>query len=236
MTPRTFPGMENIARSLGALRRARLPGAELTYFDRGSGRLTVYAHGVLWSQETEERLGLIDWPALPGRRLVRYDARGHGRSSGRPVNGDHAYDRLADDLLKLLDHLGAEGPVDAVGASMGCATVLHAAVHAPHRFDRLVLLTPPRAWETRTDARPAYQAAADQVEREGRDAWAAGLRRLPPPLILADVWSSLADPDIPDAELYITRTSADRPARGRQIASFLSQDEGAPAPPAPSSR
>jgi pimeloyl-ACP methyl ester carboxylesterase len=123
-----------------------------------------------------------------------------------------------------------------VGASMGCATVLHAAVHAPHRFDRLVLLTPPRAWETRTDARRAYQAAADQIEREGRDAWAAGLRRLPPPPILADVWSSLADPDIPDAELHITSTSADRPARGRQIASFLSRDEGAPAPPAPSSR
>ncbi|MFC5830697.1 alpha/beta fold hydrolase [Nonomuraea insulae] len=193
--------MKNLSRAPGAMRQARLPDAELAYDDQGSGRLTIYAHGMLLCQETEERQGLLDWPPLPGRRLIRYDARGHGRSSGRPINNDYAFDRLADDLLALLDHLKAEGPVDAVGASMGCATVLHAAVRAPHRFGRLVLLIPPRAWETRVDARRGYQAAADQIERDGRDAWVNSLRGLPLPPALADVTDFLADPDVADTLL-----------------------------------
>ncbi|MFF3343091.1 alpha/beta fold hydrolase [Streptomyces flavidovirens] len=163
--------------------------AELVYDDAGEGPLAVYAHGGLVSQAVEDRMGLFDWvPVLDGgRRLVRYDARGHGRSTGEPVDTDYTYSSLADDLLGLLGHLGATEPVDAMGASMGCGTVLHAAVRAPDRFSRLVLLIPPTAWSTRQAYARANRASADIIEREGMDAWLAARRKQPRPAVVADV-------------------------------------------------
>ncbi|MGW7054189.1 alpha/beta fold hydrolase [Streptomyces sp. NPDC054887] len=169
--------------------RFRRAGAELVYDDAGTGPLAVYAHGGLVSQAVEDRMGLFDWAPLldAGRRLVRYDARAHGRSTGGPVEADYTYAALADDLLGLLDHLGVTRPVDACGASMGCATVLHAALRAPDRFSRLALLVPPTAWATRRAYARANLASADAVEREGADAWVAARRREPGPAVTAGV-------------------------------------------------
>ena len=86
---------------------------------------------------------------------------------------------LADDLLALMDGLGlAHSAVG--GASMGCATALYATVAAPDRIDRLVLVIPPTAWETRAAQREVYLAAAQLVEDRGPAAMAEQLRRQPP--------------------------------------------------------
>ncbi|MEV3987525.1 alpha/beta fold hydrolase [Streptomyces sp. NPDC049837] len=168
-------------------------GAALSYEDVGEGPLAVYAHGGFAGRAAEDRMGLFDWAPVvaAGRRLVRYDARGHGRSTGEPVDGDYTYPSLAGDLLALLGHLGAGGPADAMGASMGCATVLHAAVQAPERFSRLVLLIPPTAWATREAYARANREAAGTIERDGVDAWLATRARRPRPPVVADV------PDVP---------------------------------------
>ncbi|MEU9144979.1 alpha/beta hydrolase [Streptomyces sp. NPDC048349] len=204
-TPETGPVTEG---------RFRHRGAELVYDDAGTGPLAVYAHGGFVSQAVEQRMDLFDWaPVLrAGRRLVRYDARGHGRSTGRPVEADYTYASLADDLLGLLDHLGATDPVDAIGSSMGCGTCLHAAVRAPDRFSRLVLLLPPTAWATREAHARANRAAADTVERDGPGDW-SGARGdphrpavvadvpefppTPPQTLLPSVLRGLADSDLP---------------------------------------
>ncbi|MDN3293322.1 alpha/beta fold hydrolase [Streptomyces ficellus] len=183
--------------------RFRHRGAELVYDvhdvhdvhrdagegDAGEGPLAVYAHGGFASQAAEDRMGLFDWtPVLAaGRRLVRYDARAHGRSTGEPVDDDYTYPSLAGDLLALLDHLGARRPVDAMGASMGCGTVLHAAVRAPDRFSRLVLLIPPTAWTTRAAYASDNRRSAATIERAGVDAWLAARRAAPRPPVVADV-------------------------------------------------
>ncbi|MBT2507731.1 alpha/beta fold hydrolase [Streptomyces sp. ISL-98] len=169
--------------------RFRHRGAELVYDDAGEGPLAVYAHGGFVSRAAEDRMGLFDWaPVLDvGVRLVRYDARAHGRSTGEPVDSDYTYPSLAGDLLGLIDHLGAAGPIDAMGASMGCGTVLHAAVRAPDRFSRLVLLIPPTAWTTREAYARANRESADTVEREGVDAWLAAKRKQPRPEVVAGV-------------------------------------------------
>ncbi|GGO90452.1 alpha/beta fold hydrolase [Wenjunlia tyrosinilytica] len=169
--------------------RFRHRGAELVYDDAGRGPLAVYAHGGFVSQAVEDRMGLFDWePVLDaGRRLVRYDARGHGRSTGDAVDTDYTYPSLADDLLRLLEHLGAVEPVEAMGASMGCGTVVHAAVRAPERFSRLVLLIPPTAWATRKAHARSNLDCADRVEREGVDAWLAAQRQRSRPAVVADV-------------------------------------------------
>ncbi|MGW7435290.1 alpha/beta fold hydrolase [Streptomyces sp. NPDC054849] len=163
-------------------------GARLVFDDAGAGPLAVYAHGGFVSQSVEDRMGLFDWtPVLnAGRRLVRYDARAHGRSTGGPSDADYTYSSLADDLLALLDHLGAAEAVDGMGASMGCGTLLHAAVRAPERFSRLVLLIPPTAWTTRAAHAHANRRSAETVAREGLDAWLAK-RRQQPPAVVSDV-------------------------------------------------
>ena len=73
-----------------------------------------------------------------GHRVVMYDARGHGRSE--PGDG-YAYDRLAEDLLAVLDDRGVDRAVLA-GASMGAHTIVRFTLEHPERAAALVLITP----------------------------------------------------------------------------------------------
>ncbi|MFI8961615.1 alpha/beta fold hydrolase [Streptomyces sp. NPDC053493] len=76
-------------------------------------------------------------PALaPDRRVIRYDARGYGRSPA-PLT---AYSPTAD-LAAVLDHFGLDRAL-LVGSSMGGAAALSLAVDAPERVAGLVLLVP----------------------------------------------------------------------------------------------
>ena len=77
-------------------------------------------------------------PALAERyRVIRYDTRGHGRSSVPP--GPYHIDDLADDALGLLDHLGIER-VHFAGLSLGGMTGLRLAARDPDRLERLTVL------------------------------------------------------------------------------------------------
>jgi len=92
-------------------------------------------------------------PALSARlRVIRYDARGHGRSPVPP--GRYGLADLGRDALALLDRLGV-ARAQVVGLSLGGMTAMWLAAHAPERVDRLVLfctsarLGPPAAWAER---------------------------------------------------------------------------------------
>ncbi|WP_306212557.1 3-oxoadipate enol-lactonase [Actinoplanes sp. RD1] len=92
-------------------------------------------------------------PALADRfRVIRYDARGHGRSPVPP--GPYSLADLAGDATALLDHLGI-GRAHVCGLSLGGMTAMWLAAHHPARVDRLVLcctsalLGPPSAWAAR---------------------------------------------------------------------------------------
>ena len=77
-------------------------------------------------------------PVLSQRfRVVRYDARGHGRSPVPP--GPYALDDLVDDVVALLDRLGV-ARAHVVGLSLGGMTAMRLAVREPARVDRLALL------------------------------------------------------------------------------------------------
>lgn len=115
----------------------------------GRGPDVVWSHGLLSSMEAEDALGWMGWEDFPRHvRLVRYDARGHGRSAGTAESEDYEYRQLARDMLAVARAAGAERFV-AGGSSMGCATALHAALAAPSRIKALILMNPGTAWETR---------------------------------------------------------------------------------------
>lgn len=74
--------------------------------------------------------------ALSGRyRIVRYDTRGHGQSGydGSPLT----VDRLAADVLALMDHLAIER-AHLCGLSLGGVMALQLSVTHPQRFVRVV--------------------------------------------------------------------------------------------------
>lgn len=77
-------------------------------------------------------------PALAERfRVVTYDTRGHGESPA-PA-GPYTLDDLVDDVVALLDRLGA-ARAHVAGLSLGGMTALRLAAREPARVSRLAVL------------------------------------------------------------------------------------------------
>ncbi|HWL42437.1 MAG TPA: alpha/beta hydrolase [Ilumatobacter sp.] len=85
---------------------------------------------------TWQRSGFTALLEDAGRRIVGVDLLGHG-SAPKP-HDPAAYSALPEHLLGQLPP-ASEGPVDAVGFSMGAMTLLRVALAHPQRFNRLVL-------------------------------------------------------------------------------------------------
>jgi pimeloyl-ACP methyl ester carboxylesterase len=92
-------------------------GTEIAYLDFGSGEPVVLLHGGFGS--------LNDWLRHPicrallnaGFRVIAMDARGHGQS-GKSHDPTAYGAEMADDVVRLLDHLGV-AQAHVVGYSMG---------------------------------------------------------------------------------------------------------------------
>ncbi|WP_369045746.1 alpha/beta fold hydrolase [Sinomonas sp. P10A9] len=161
-------------------------GATLDYDVAGStGPLVVQLHGLTSSRERDGQLGLNLARALRDHRILRYDARAHGRSTGTLAEADYSWPSLADDLLALLDHVAPGEEVHGVGPSMGTGTLLHAALKDPARFASLTLVTPPTAWKRRAAQSETYLANAAMVEQEGIAAFVQRGSTAPTPPALA---------------------------------------------------
>jgi 3-oxoadipate enol-lactonase len=69
-------------------------------------------------------------------RVLRYDTRGHGLSS--VPRGEYSMNEIAEDLLRLLDHLAIER-CSLCGISLGGVTAMWLGVYAPERVEKLIL-------------------------------------------------------------------------------------------------
>ena len=115
-------------------RQFRTGDVTLRYRDEGAGPAIVFIHGWtldldLWEQQAARLCNSM--------RVLRFDRRGFGLSTGRP---DPAAD--AGDLVALLDHLQVEHAV-VVGMSQGARAALAVALRFPGRVAALVLDGPP---------------------------------------------------------------------------------------------
>jgi 3-oxoadipate enol-lactonase len=156
---------------------------ELAYDDAGpDGPVPfVWGHGLSSSMASEDEFPLVDTSVLrSARRVVRYDARGHGRSGDLESSDDGRWDRLALDQVELIDALGLDR-VAVGGASMGTATALHSAALLGDRLAGLVLVIPPTAWETRQEQARMYETMAAIVETKGVEPLIAGSASIAPP-------------------------------------------------------
>jgi 3-oxoadipate enol-lactonase len=167
--------------------RLDVEGATLDYDSTGEGPVVVQAHGMMSSRAADASNGLNLAALSAAHTLVRYDARAHGASTGRPEPQDYVWPRLATDLFAVIAQVAGEAPVDAIGASMGAATILTAAVRRPAAFRRMVLVIPPTAWETRTPQRTMYEAGGAAIERQGLAAFLTAMGTATAPPVLAEL-------------------------------------------------
>jgi pimeloyl-ACP methyl ester carboxylesterase len=167
----------------GALLHATVDGTE------DAPVTLVLAHGWTLAQAAWDDVADLLAPRIAdgGLRLVRYDQRGHGRSTWGEA--DISIDQLGDDLAEVIDQLAPTGALVLGGHSMGGMTIMCLAAARPELFgDRVrgVLLVSTSAGDLTSDPRSpggrmarlkpgvlnAALAGAGVVER---------LRRLLPP-------------------------------------------------------
>ncbi len=112
----------------------------LSYEVYGSGdRVLVWLHGLLLDANLSR--GLARRLAARGNRVVLLDLLGHGQSEKPRHAGTHRMDLYADQVLCLLDELGADQVVLG-GVSLGSNVSLLATVRAPERIRGLILEMP----------------------------------------------------------------------------------------------
>lgn len=133
-------------------------GGSLWSEARGSGPPVVLLHaGIGDSGMYDDQVDVFARDHL----VVRYDARGFGRSPVQP--GELSVRR---DLLAVLDAYGLERAA-LVGTSLGANTALQVAVTAPERVSALVLAgagLPGHEWSAEIDA---YNEAEDRAAAAG---------------------------------------------------------------------
>jgi 3-oxoadipate enol-lactonase len=157
-----------------------VPGLALSGESAGDGPPLVLLHGL-----TATRRNVVQGSRhllSRGRRLIGYDARGHGESSAAPDPGAYEYSDLADDLAAVAGELGL-GRFAVAGSSMGATTAVRFALEHPDRLAALVLITPacPGGGQLDAAALAEWDRRAEALEAGDVDAFVAatGVGRLP---------------------------------------------------------
>jgi pimeloyl-ACP methyl ester carboxylesterase len=133
-------------------------GIELTCFEWGrrGGQQVLLVHATGFHARCWDRVVALlpeDW------QVFAVDMRGHGRSS---KDGPFGWQQFGSDLVALIHQLELSDAI-GVGHSMGGHCVVHACLHVPSAFARLVLVDPvigaPQQYERST--RHAFDSVED---------------------------------------------------------------------------
>ena len=137
-------------------------GVKISYLDHGKGEVVVLLHGfsasigMMWDLDLRPEL-------TKGFRVVAPALRGHGRS-GKPADAKDYGADLAEDVVRLLDHLKVE-KAHVVGYSMGSSVAGKLLASHPDRLLSVTfggggpLFRPSKAFTE------AFEAAAESLEQ-----------------------------------------------------------------------
>lgn len=141
----------------------------------GEGPAVVLCHGITATR----RQVLHGSRALEraGRRLVSYDARGHGESDPAPPEGGggpergYGYPELVADLERVADAQAGEGRFTLAGHSMGAHTAVAYALAHPERLEALIVIGPVYMGEIDAGSLAYWDGLAAALEEGGVDAF-----------------------------------------------------------------
>ena len=157
----------------------RIDDIQMAYDDVGVGPAVVLIHGYpfnrsLWTEQTE---------ALTSRfRVVTPDLRGFGESDAS--EGPATMNRMAEDVAKLMDHLGIQQAVIG-GLSMGGYVALAFVKQFPSRVKALVLADT----RAQADTEEAKQTRHQQAEKALSEGMAGIADAMLPKLLTPDTVS-----------------------------------------------
>jgi len=136
-------------------------GVRIRYVDRGAGPPVVLVHGFTGTVE-RSWIGTGVLPELArDHRVLAFDLRGHGRSD-KP-HDPRAYDELALDVIRLMDHAGV-ARAHLVGYSLGGIIAARLLVTHPERFASALLGGAAYRRARSDSADEAAEAAAREIE------------------------------------------------------------------------
>src|SRR5262249_7066204 len=133
----------------------------------GGVRGVVLAHGGRFNKESWRKQAKE--LAEAGYRVLAFNFRGYGDSKG-PGQGDIFTAPLHLDVLAAVDFLRTRGVtnVAVIGGSMGGGAAADAAIAAPGRIDRLVLLgATPQGPAEKLTVRKLYIMSRDDTSGDG---------------------------------------------------------------------
>jgi 3-oxoadipate enol-lactonase len=176
---------------------AKLPDAELNYEFSGPEGAPV----LVLSNSLGTNLHMWDSQIADFTRhfrLLRYDTRGHGRSSITP--GPYSIAQLSEDVLQSLDTLRLS-KVYFCGISMGGMTGIYLGIHSPSRFHKIAACSTAakigtqESWNTRIDT--VKQGGMKAVASAVTDRWFTQPFRTTHPAEVATMQTMLenANPD-----------------------------------------
>ena len=116
--------------------RTTLDGRAAFYGDAGDGPAVVFVHG--WGLTARAYAKVLPQLAASGVRVIAPALPGFGRSD--PLRGSYTFEKLANWLDDLLDHVGVDEPAVLVGHSFGGGVSTATAWHHPERARALVLV------------------------------------------------------------------------------------------------
>ncbi|HMA20346.1 MAG TPA: 2-succinyl-6-hydroxy-2,4-cyclohexadiene-1-carboxylate synthase [Gemmatimonadaceae bacterium] len=159
-------------------------GLSIHVASSGASQPLILLHGFTGSSAT--------WNYLRSRldsshRVIAIDLPGHGRSSSPLDASRYSLDRLADDLVTVLDALDLTR-VALFGYSMGGRAALRFAIRHPDRLTALILESTSPGIEDqqrRSERIAADNALAELIEKSGIEAFVSKWEQLP-------IWESQA--------------------------------------------
>lgn len=106
-------------------------GVRIHYQDQGEGPPVVLIHGYMASGNMNWRVPGVQQLLGPDYRVITIDNRGHGKSD-KPTRAEAYGSNMADDVVRLLDHLQIP-KAHLVGYSMGGMISLNVSARYPDR-------------------------------------------------------------------------------------------------------